>query len=248
MSRWPPAGTGEVAAQGGRPSEAQSPPWRPIEALFVGLAGLGLGMALSIIVVLATPDPGLRLVLTILVGSLSLSAATIAWVAFLHRGAFAALGLRTRRPVGDVAMGILVGVLSYPLIVLVLGTILFALLSLLTGGPVTPPRQELLPRRPDDLEVAISAVSAILVAPVAEELFFRGFLFGALRRRFRPGIAAVASALPFALVHFYLLLMPLLFAFGIVLAYVYQRRGSLFASMAAHAAFNVVGFLVYLLL
>jgi membrane protease YdiL (CAAX protease family) len=214
----------------------------------VGLTGFGLGVVLSIIVVLVTPDRGLRLVFTILVGSLSLSAATIAWVAFLHRGAFAALGLRTRRPVGDVAIGILVGVLSYPLIVLVLGAILYTLLSLLAGERVIPPRQEILPGRPDQLEVAIGAVSAILVAPVAEELFFRGFLFGALRRRFRLGIAAVASAVPFALVHFYLLLMPLLFAFGIVLAYIYERRGSLFASMAAHAAFNVVGFLVYLLL
>jgi membrane protease YdiL (CAAX protease family) len=239
---------GEVAQQRSSPSEAPSPPWRPIEALFVGLTGFGLGVVLSIIVVLATPDRGLRLVFSLLVGSLSLSAATIAWVAFLHRGAFAALGLRTRRPVGDVAIGIVVGVLSYPLIVLVLGALLYTLLSLLAGGPVTPPRQELLPRRPDELEVAIGAVSAILVAPVAEELFFRGFLFGALRRRFGVGIAAVASAVPFALVHLYLLLMPLLFAFGIVLAYIYERRGSLFASMAAHAAFNVVGFLVYLLL
>ena len=248
MTRRRPAGTGEAGSPGAEPAEAPSPPWRPSEALVVGLIALLLGFVASTFVFQATHDDGLQLVWSVLAGSLSLSVATIVWVVLIHRGALAELGLRTRRLLNDVAIGVVVGVFSYPLIVLVLGAPLYALISLLAGGPVTPPRQEILPPRPDEVEVAVGGVSAILVAPVGEELFFRGFLFGALRRRFGLRIAAVASAVPFALVHFYVLLMPLLLVFGIVLAYVYERRGSIFASIAAHAAFNVVGFLFYLLL
>jgi hypothetical protein len=209
---------------------------------------IGLGVVLSFPVFLLTRDGGLRQVLSLLVGAAAFAVATISWVALFHRGAFAALGLRSARLASDVGIGALVGLFSYPLITLIMGFLLFSLASLVTGEPVVPPRQEILPPSPDRLEVTIAALSAIVVAPVGEELFFRGFLFGALRRRLSFRSASVVAAVPFAVVHFYLLLMPLLFVFGIVLAWIYERRGSIAAPIAAHTAFNAVGYSLILLL
>ena len=88
----------------------------------------------------------------------------------------------------------------------------------------------------------------ILVAPLGEELFFRGFLYKGLRRRFSMWPAAVISATAFGAAHFagvdFLILIPALVVVGIGLALVYEKRQSLLASMSAHATFNLIGFLM----
>lgn len=88
------------------------------------------------------------------------------------------------------------------------------------------------------------AIAVIVVAPVAEEFFFRGFFYRALRSRL--GIAASSSitGVLFALIHFQYYAVPLVLVviavFGIGQCLVYERTSSLFAVIAIHAAFNAV--------
>lgn len=208
----------------------------------VGLLAFALGVLLAVVVASVVPAAGLRLVLTGAAFLASLGLVTVLWVALAHRGRLAALGLRTRRPLADLGTGLLGGVGLYLGTTWVLAPLVFILVSLVSGGPVEPPRQEILPPDPSTLEITVGAVTAIVLAPIAEELFFRGFLFGALRARMRFLGAAAVSAVAFALVHVLPLLIPLMFVVGIGLAYLYERRGSLLTSMAAHAGFNVIGF------
>lgn len=236
----------ELASTAVRAPERPSPPWRPIESLVVALITIGLATVLSFPVFLLVSDPGMRLVLSVSAGVISLAVATLGWVAAFHKGAFSALGLRSTSPARDLFTGALTGFACYPVITIVIGLAWFFFLALILGRPVDPPEQQIIPPRPDEVEAVIGGISAIILAPIGEELFFRGFLFGALRRRFRFVIAAIISAVPFALVHD-LLFSPLLFVFGIVLAFVYERRGSLVSSMGAHAAFNVVGYSLLLI-
>jgi membrane protease YdiL (CAAX protease family) len=91
-------------------------------------------------------------------------------------------------------------------------------------------------------------VLAVVIAPISEELFFRGVLFRTVRDRHGFWVAALASALPFGLVHYVpspaidaLVLQITMVFTGLGLAWIYERRGTLVASMAAHMAFNVVG-------
>jgi membrane protease YdiL (CAAX protease family) len=95
--------------------------------------------------------------------------------------------------------------------------------------------------------LALLGPIVILAAPLGEELFFRGFLYQGLRRRFSVWPAAIMSGVFFGLVHLggvaFFLIVPSLVAVGIGLALVFERRRSLLASMAAHAAFNAVGYL-----
>jgi membrane protease YdiL (CAAX protease family) len=81
----------------------------------------------------------------------------------------------------------------------------------------------------------------VLGAPLVEELFFRGLLLGALRRRLGSPVPAVAgSAVVFGVVHYDLAALLGLVAFGVVLGSLAVRTGRLGPALVAHAAFNAV--------
>lgn len=92
------------------------------------------------------------------------------------------------------------------------------------------------------LRGASVVVSAVVMAPVIEEVFFRGFLYVALRRR-APAAAAVVGVL-FGLVHFAgpesVSDLPSLAATGALFCLVYERVGTLLPVIAAHAALNAL--------
>jgi len=87
----------------------------------------------------------------------------------------------------------------------------------------------------------------VIGAPVGEELFFRGFLFGSLRARLSFLPSAGISSVIFAFLHGQALLILVMVFVGIALAYLYERRGSLATSIAAHAMFNLIGFTLILM-
>jgi membrane protease YdiL (CAAX protease family) len=87
-------------------------------------------------------------------------------------------------------------------------------------------------------------LAVILVAPVTEELFFRGFFYRALRTRMRVVWAVLIDSLVFASIHVQyfgtpLILLVIVF-FAIVACLVYEKTGSIFACIAIHATFNTV--------
>ena len=89
--------------------------------------------------------------------------------------------------------------------------------------------------------IAVS-IAVIVVAPVTEEFFFRGFFYRALRNRMRIGWAVLIDALVFTSLHFEgastLATLPVVAVFGAGVCLVYERTGSLFAVIAIHAIFN----------
>jgi membrane protease YdiL (CAAX protease family) len=86
--------------------------------------------------------------------------------------------------------------------------------------------------------LALAAIVAVVVAPISEELFFRGFLQPALGRWTGRRMAIVLGAAFFAAAHMDLYTMPALLVLGIALGYVYDRTRSLAAPVALHMAFN----------
>ena len=95
--------------------------------------------------------------------------------------------------------------------------------------------------------LVLFAVIVVTVAPVAEELLFRGALLRALQRRMTPAWAAFVSALAFAAVHPLLspsigsvIAIPGLFALGLLSAALAIRTGNLSASILLHAGFNLL--------
>ncbi len=87
-----------------------------------------------------------------------------------------------------------------------------------------------------------------LMAPVVEEVVFRGFLFGGLLRLFSPVTAVLSSAALFAAVHRQLFAFPVLFLLGVLLALLYYRSRSLWAPILLHFCINSVALLGQFLL
>ena len=83
-------------------------------------------------------------------------------------------------------------------------------------------------------------LTAVIIAPVVEEIFFRGFLFAGLKRRFPWTTAMLISSGLFALLHLSPLAVPPIFLLGLVFAYLYQRSGSIWPAVIIHSLVNTL--------
>lgn len=90
------------------------------------------------------------------------------------------------------------------------------------------------------LTVLASLLGAVLIAPLCEETFFRGYLFAGLLRGMNVWAAVLVSAVLFTLVHGDIGSAVPLFVFGIVLAVIRWRSGSIWPGIALHAANNAL--------
>ena len=81
---------------------------------------------------------------------------------------------------------------------------------------------------------------AVVIAPLAEEFVFRGFLYGVLKRYAGAVPALVFTGIAFALVHLHAPSLLPLFLLACVLTLAYELSGSLLVPMAMHALFNSV--------
>lgn len=79
---------------------------------------------------------------------------------------------------------------------------------------------------------------AIITAPLAEELIFRGFLYGVVKRSTDRWFAAFFTAVVFAVVHLHVGTAPQLFFLGLGLAIAYEISGCLLVPVFMHAMFN----------
>jgi membrane protease YdiL (CAAX protease family) len=105
--------------------------------------------------------------------------------------------------------------------------------------------KELGVHRQSALGVALVAVIVCVIAPAAEEFFFRGFAFGALLPRFGVLGSAAAVGLVFGAVHGAstpLVLLPELVVLGVVLCLLRWRTGSLLPCIAVHAINNSIAY------
>lgn len=87
-------------------------------------------------------------------------------------------------------------------------------------------------------DLALLLLLIAIVAPIAEELFFRGMLYPVLRQRWSVHWAIVINALLFALIHFIPILLPGLFFVGLVLAWVRERTDSVIPGILLHCLQN----------
>jgi membrane protease YdiL (CAAX protease family) len=88
--------------------------------------------------------------------------------------------------------------------------------------------------------VLLLFVVVAVVAPIVEEIFFRGLVLRSLERRMSSNWAIVVSAAVFGAAHLQPLQFPALFVFGLVAAILATRTGRLGPGIWAHVAFNSV--------
>ncbi len=96
----------------------------------------------------------------------------------------------------------------------------------------------------DSMQKLYITLCAVLIAPMAEECCFRGFLYTTLRRWGGRGAAAVCSALLFGAIHASLAQLAALTIFGIMQCIAYERARSLWLPIAIHMLFNSASLVV----
>jgi membrane protease YdiL (CAAX protease family) len=113
-------------------------------------------------------------------------------------------------------------------------------LHLMAGDAQPQPLLQFLAGNSDLHGRLLLIVTAILIAPISEELIFRGYIFGVLRRYAGPWWAMIISASIFAAIHAHIPSLAGLFVLAVTLTLVYQSTGSLWTPMLMHALFNAV--------
>jgi membrane protease YdiL (CAAX protease family) len=241
----PPAQEPQVETAERRPDEPPWPPWTAPAAIGVGF---GLGIVVTVIVGIVAQAGG---------SSISHPTPAVSLIGdFLFDGAFVAAALyfaRLRNPLrpsdfgfrsvraGTAVAGVLIAGISYYVI-----TAIYASLFHFHGNEKLP--KELGVGKSTAALIA-AAVFVCVVAPMAEEFFFRGFIFGALRRmrivvagrELGTWVAAVITAILFGLAHTgsaapkYLIPLGVL---GFVLCLLRWRTGSLYPCMGLHSINN----------
>lgn len=195
----------------------------PVQAAGVDLSG-GLGVTLTIVLIQLVTLAGL--------------------VGFLRwRGAWSWRLLGPVRPERrHLGVGLAVGVSGFVVVTLLVE------LANRAFGPVAPPEQSLMAAsRAGGLGAVVAAVSVVLVAPVVEELIYRGALFQSLRRTLGLWPGMLISAGVFAVVHVELgqpLYLAGLFVLGLWFAAAFHRTGSILVPVVGHATFNAISLLV----
>ncbi len=91
--------------------------------------------------------------------------------------------------------------------------------------------------------VVFSALALAVWTPIAEEVFFRGFVLQGLANRWGSAPALILSSAVFAALHLAPALLLPVFVTGLLLGFLYLRTGSLWPCIAVHAAQNLVAVL-----
>ncbi|MBS3976257.1 MAG: CPBP family intramembrane metalloprotease [Syntrophomonadaceae bacterium] len=97
------------------------------------------------------------------------------------------------------------------------------------------------------VELGAGILIAVVVAPLAEELLFRGLLFPAMRERVGPTAAIILNGVLFAGVHMDLFRFIPLAVGGMFLAWLFNRSRNLYVAIAAHGTWNALMLAVLLL-
>jgi uncharacterized protein len=227
----PPPGDGVGIAPGG---------WRPVHVLLAVLSVIGLSIVEVGVVAAFDPDledTAARLSVQALLAVTLIGVAVV--FAARHGGGNPLTMLGLRRCKWS-ALGL--GLAAFG------GYIVFAAIY----APLVQPDQEDVTRELGFDEGGLAAVVAGLliigVAPLSEEIFFRGFMFAGLRRRLSLWPAAAAAAIIFGALHYTgpdsIGVVPQLVVFGLLLAWLYEYTGSLWPPIFMHTLNNTIAFVV----
>jgi hypothetical protein len=228
--------------------------WRDI---FVGITGVVL--LLVLLAVMAYPlldhygedSTGGRLTQAAVNGAWYLVSILLIFFIVSRRGAgWPELGLRAP-PAGssvkawlDLSRAVVVFLLTAYSLVFLYGVVVEVF-----GLDFLEPSQQL-PEDTFDSDAVVIATGALVIlgAPIAEEVLFRGFLFAKLRMHLPFVFAAAFSGGLFSLAHGDPGLIIPFTIVGMLLAYVYERTGTLWGSIGVHFCFNTVTFLILVLI
>ena len=227
-------------ARSAGPTRSGRPRGIPARLAWITVAGLVASTAIGAIAYFVDEEGGAAYAITMIVGSLPV--AVIIWFLAWHYFAD-----EFHAP-GETGLGV-TGTTGKSLVASVSGGVVLAALAVVMTDVFPPqiPLEEspLAPLVSNGKVVMFSwLLSSVLVAPLAEEMFFRGVLLGSLSRRWGFAVSATVSTGAFALIHvpqvggYHVALVPIALL-GFAAATARRVFASLWAAIALHAAYNL---------
>lgn len=189
-------------------------------------------------------DNGTTLALFVVIQDVVVILGALFFSVFRYHVGLDRLGLRRFNVAYGLGMTAVLFILSY--------AIRFCfVITMMALGVQLQPQQVMLRLDTTGWTFFLTFFSAAILAPFAEEVFFRGFLYGGLRARIGSIGAMVISTVFFTALHFSLDAFIPILVLGFCLAWLYERTGSLYPGIILHAANNaiaVIGLLIAQLL
>jgi len=152
-----------------------------------------------------------------------------------------AFGFRSSRPIAALLMALGVTCIVLP-IAWYLGILSVLVMDMLRWKVEPQPSVQVLQTSASFGPQVFLAILAIVVAPVTEELLFRGILFAFVKQQGYPKLAMWGTALLFGALHLNLMTFVPLTFLGLVLAWLYDTTDNLVAPIFAHSLFNLANF------
>lgn len=152
-----------------------------------------------------------------------------------------AFGFRLAGAKRVVGMAVLAIALVLPVVIL-LGMSWEILLKYVGFRPQLQTVVQMLLGKLSTVQIIGFGASAILLAPVAEEILFRGILYPTLKQSGHPTLALWVTSLLFASCHMNLLTFLPLTLLALVLTWLYEKTGNLLTPILAHVIFNSINF------
>ena len=99
-----------------------------------------------------------------------------------------------------------------------------------------------------NISLILFFIVSVFIAPIAEEIIYRGVVYKALKRKFSVTQSIFISSAVFASLHFEFSYFPALFFLGMVLAFLFEKYNNLWVSIGVHFFNNFFASLVLLVL
>ncbi|MYL57597.1 CPBP family intramembrane metalloprotease [Virgibacillus halodenitrificans] len=124
-------------------------------------------------------------------------------------------------------------------VILMVGAVLIVVLTSLIGNTYENSKTEAMQQNVTFFSLLIAFISAAVISPLYEEIFYRGFLYRWLRTRIGLNGAILLSSLIFTVIHIPTYnAMPVNFFSGIIFALAYERTGLIWPSVIIHGLTN----------
>lgn len=228
-------------------------PWKA-DGLILLVAGLLLSMSMGMLLAQALPKlfPSVaeldQLFVRFIISTLSVQGVALVLIHQFFRWHNTTwrelLVSRERSWFTALGTGLLAGLLVIPVALVLLNFVSLELMRLIQLEPEKQTAITVIEKTVAPTQRIWFAFAAIVLAPVVEEVFFRGILYPYLKQRTRQSFALIVTSVLFAAIHFNVMIfIPLVF-FGIVLALLYERTDSLITPIATHAVFNATNFVM----
>ena len=115
-----------------------------------------------------------------------------------------------------------------------------SILQILGIKPTINPAIDLFLLLKNRFYIGIMILQIVIIAPIAEELLFRGLIFKLLRKKYSFFAAAATSSIIFALIHRASLNILPLFVISFVFAYLYEKTQNIATPMILHSIHNTI--------